>query len=323
MSSWSRFIRRVAAHGGVATPGDARAVDLPVATYHRRTRAEGWNAPFPGVRVAPWAPQGPRTLVGAALAACHDTAAAAGMTALWLEGLAQAPPPVHLVIPHGARVPPVRDSSIRIVRCRWLRADDVVVRDGIARLRPEVLPVSLAGHPRPVVMGAFIDLVQAGRTTPDRVLSRLVDVGPIRGRAELIAMAHELGGKRPESWFHDLVLNSLRDRGYPVHPAPRRVETPDGRGMLGDIPMPAFRVILDPQGDTYHRSISVRRADRRRVAQIAGTDHVLVPIDWRDWHLRQAWVLDTIDAAVLRQLRAGYGAVDDLPPHLRDRAQAA
>lgn len=199
----------------------------------------------------------------------------------------------------------------------------MVQRNGIARLRPEGLLVSLAGLPRPTVMGAFIDLVQAGRTTPDRVLARLVGVGPIRDRAQLVAIARELGARQPESWFHELVLTSLRERGYPVRPAPRRVATPDGRGILGDIPMPAFRVIVDPQGDTYHRDPHVRRADRRRVAQLAGTDHVLVPIDWRDWHQRQSWVLATIDAAVLRQLQAGHGTVDDLPPHLRERAATA
>jgi hypothetical protein len=52
---------------------------------------------------------------------------------------------------------------------------------------------------------------------------------------------------------------------------------------------------------------------------VAGTPWVVVPVDWRDWHERREWLLQTVDAALLRQFHAGHGAISDLPPHLVDR----
>lgn len=165
-----------------------------------------------------------------------------------------------------------------------------------------------------------IDAMQAGKATPDMGLERLATVGPIAGRGELERILLDLGGRRPESWFHDIVLTELLDRGYPAGTEPRHLQTPDGRGIVVDIPLEPFLVGVEPEGDTFHRGAQPRRNDRRRMAQAAGTAWVILPVDWRDWHQRRQWVMATIDAAIGRQVAAGHGSVDDLPVHLRPSA---
>lgn len=321
MDNWNALIRRIADAGGVGTPADARACGVSEATWHRRTRDEAWGRPYPRVRVAPWAPEGPVTDLRVALAACRGQAVAAGMTAMWLAGVGSAPRAFDLLVPHHVAVPALDTPRVRVRRARWLDVDgDVVVEDGIARLAWPATLVSLAGLPPPHVRGLVIDAMQAGKATPDDGLGRLATVGPVEGRGALEQLLLDLGGRRPESWFHDIVLTDLLDRGYPAGAEPLPVETPDGRGIVIDIPLVPFLVGVEPEGDTFHRDAQSRRNDRRRMAQSAGTEWVIVPVDWRDWHQRRDWVLDTIDATIDRQLAAGHGSSRDLPAHLRPSA---
>lgn len=320
MKNWDVLIRRIAEAGGVGTPDDARACGVSEATWHRRSRDEAWDRPYPRVRLAPWAPKGPMTDLRAALAACRGRAVAAGTTAMWLSGVGPPPRAFDLVVPHEVAVPRLATTRVRIRRARWIGEDDVVLLDGIVRLAWPATIVSLAGMPPDRLRGLVIDSIQSGRVTADKGLERLATVGPIAGRGALEQILLDLGGRRPESWFHDIVLTELLDRGYPAAKEPLRIETPDGRGIVVDIPLVPYLVGVEPEGDTYHRGARPRRNDRRRTAQSAGTPWVIVPVDWRDWHQRREWVLATVDAAVQQQLSAGHGTSRDLPAHLRPTA---
>lgn len=317
MENWNRLMRAVADAGGIGTPALARTYGVSEATWHRRNGAEGWGRPYRSVRVAPWAPPGRLTDLRAALAACNGHGVAAATTAMWLGGVGAEPQVLHVVIPHGASVSVRSGPRLRVNRARWLTDDDIVQSQGVARLDWPATVVSLAGFPRTGLRGLLIDIMQAGRVTADDCLARLATVGPVRGRGVLEEVLGELGGRRPESWFHDLVLTDLEQRGYPVGHEPLKIATPDGRGLLLDIPLEPFRVAVEPEGDRYHRGASPRRNDRRRRGQAAGTDWRLVPVDWKDWHQRRPWVLATIDAAILERWRSGIGTRRDLPPHLR------
>ncbi len=318
MENWDRLMRRLAAKGWVGTPADARACDVSESTWHRNTRVGAWGRPYTSVRVAPWAPRGPRTDLRAALAAARGHGAASGQTAMWVAGVGGAPRRLEVMLPHGVSTCLRNGSRLRVRRARWLSGDDMVVEDGIARLAWPAVAVSLAGRRLAELRGLLIDAVQAGRLDLDDALTRLATTGPVAGRGGLERTLCELGGRRPESWFHDIVLADLEARGYPVGREPLAVSTPDGRGVVVDIPLQAFHVGVEPEGDRYHQDRGARRNDRRRSAQTAGTDWRLVPVDWRDWHQRRPWVLATLDAAILHQLRAGVGSRRDLPPHLRD-----
>lgn len=310
-------MERLAARGWVGTPADARACDVSEATWHRRTNQRGWARPYASVRVAPWAPPGPMTGLRALLAACRGRGVAAGLTALWLHGAHDAPEVIEVVVPHGSRIPKHDRGAVTVRRVAWLEDDDVDEVDGVAVLAWAAVPLSLAWRRPGQVRALLIDAVQAGGLDLDEVAARLDRVGPMARRGRLGEVLGELGARQPESWFHDVVLTEMQRRGYPVLAAPLAVDTPDGRGLRIDIPLPTFRVGVEPEGDRYHRGRGQRRNDRRRQGQAAGTDWRLVPVDWRDWHQRRSWVFSTIDAALLAQVGHGVGTVAELPEHLR------
>lgn len=321
MDTWNAFLERVAARRWVSTPHDARAVDLPESTYHRRTGPshQSWQRPYHRVRVAPWAADDRETALMAAVAACPRGAAAAGRTAAWLHGLDDERVSFDIVVPHASRVPDL--GRHRAVRARWLAGDDVEEHRGIPCLAVPATVVSRVGEPIHRLRGYVIDAVQGGLTTLEQVEERVAVVPHVARRRDLATMFEELAGRAPESVFHDLVLTDLQARGYEVDVAPRHIPTPDGRGVLCDIAIPAFHVALEPEGDRWHRTRSQRRSDRRRIGQYAGTTWAPVPIDWDDWHGRRDWVLALIDAALLTQLERGIGSWERLPVHLQDRVE--
>lgn len=316
MNAWNDLVELVARNSGVGTPALARQAGVSESTWHRRTRAEGWKMPYRGVRVAPWAPGGPRTRVTAFLGACGPGAAASGRTAAWLQELGPPPTRFDAVVPYRRAHPRVPRHRVR--RTRWLEPEDVVEVGGVPCLTVEATVLSRSLDPDMAVRGYVIDALHQGRTTLDQLTSRFAAAGPIAGRGNLAALLAELSDRSPESVFHDLVLTAMLDRGYPAARAPERVATPDGRGVMVDIALMPFKVAVEPAGDRYHRDRSARRNDRRRSSQLAGTPWAVVTIDWQDWHEREGWVWATIDAAILEQHRRGLGSRADLPPHLRD-----
>src|SRR5690606_23862348 len=120
-----------AARGWVGTPADARACDVSEATWHRTTGVD-WGRPYTSVRVAPWAPPGPMTELRAVLAACRGRGVAAGLTALWLRGVHDAPTVVEVVVPHGTRIPKHDRAAVTVRRVAWLEDGDVDEVDGMA-----------------------------------------------------------------------------------------------------------------------------------------------------------------------------------------------
>ncbi|MCA1782181.1 MAG: hypothetical protein LC679_08420 [Intrasporangiaceae bacterium] len=166
---------------------------------------------------------------------------------------------------------------------------------------------------RDQVWAWLIDAVHRRSTQPDLILERLDQVGPVMGRAELRRRCQELARLRVESIFQDDVAQELARLGYRPERSTMRIATPDGVGVQVDIPLLAWKVAVEPDGDAYHRTREQRRADRRRDAAFAGTDWVRVPIDWRDWHLERGYVLAAIDAAIAAQQRRGIGTTCPAP----------
>lgn len=315
MDSWNDLVARAIARHGIVTPPDVRASGVPDSTWRARRDAEGWARPYRSVAVAPWAIGDEMTNLAAALAAAGSGAAACGRTAAWLLGLDAPRVRYEIVVPATRRAPDLGRHVV--VRSRWLVADDVHDVDGMPCLRVPATVMTRSAEPIARLRGFVIDASHRGIATPLQVRARILRVPTLLGRAELLGMLDELMDRSPESVFHDGVLTELLRRGYDVTLRPHRIETPDGRGVLCDIGIVAFRVALEPDGDRWHRTRRQRRNDRRRLAQYAGTSWVPIPIDWDDWHRRRDWVLAAIDAAILEQLARGFGSRDLLPPHLR------
>lgn len=319
MDAWELFVRRIAAHRGISTPADARAVGLSESTYHRRTGREGYDRLYFGVKRAPWASDDLETAVAAAVAACPPGSAAAGRTAAWLQGLDTPRVSFDVVVPSTRRIPDL--GRHRAQRVTWLEAADVADIAAVPCLTVPATVISRRQEPAHRLRPYVIDAVHRKLVTLDEIRKRVARVPNVARLRQLTDMLDQLADRAPESIFHDLVLTDLESRGYQVDPRPRSIATPDGRGVTCDVAIPAFHVALEPEGDGWHNTRVQRRNDRRRTSQYAGTDWVPVPIDWSDWHDRPDWVYATIDSAILGQYSRGLGNLDDLPSHLRERAR--
>jgi hypothetical protein len=314
MGSWSEVRRDAEARHHVTSTHHARALGLGRSGFFAGAAKAGWEALFPGVRVAPGKAADLRTILVAVGDATRGRAIAAGRTAAWLHGLEPRPPArLELVTPHEVLAPEHRRIHVR--RVRWLEEGDAVEVDRIRTLAGSALALSAARADERSLRALLIDASHRGILDLAAVLHRLEEVGPIPGRTRLRQVAGELVDRGVESIFEEEVRADLRQRGYQPSTGPKRIATPDGRGLTVDIALP-WRVGVEPEGDAHHRSRDQRRSDRRRTAQFAGTDWVPIPVDWRDWQLEPDGVRAAIDAAVLAQARLGRGAAVPLPPHL-------
>jgi hypothetical protein len=313
--AWNAFVLTCRDRYGVATPAHARACGVANATFYRRTRREGWLEPYPGVRIAPWVQASPRTDLSALLHAAGVSAAATSETAAWIHGLLPAPQRLQIAVPHHHSVPEGAHPHVR--RHRWLRDDDRVVLRDLTVLRIPAMVVTLANRPALALRSLVIDALHRELVGLPELVARLVEVGPVAGRRQLARLLHELADREVESIFHDLVLNELTIRGYQPQRAPVRVATPDGRGVHPDIPLPAWRVAIEVQGDRFHRSRVQRTADRRKTSQYAGSGWLLLEVDWWEWMSNRDHFLAALDAAILERVRDGVAEPRSLPPHLR------
>lgn len=315
MTTWAAVARDAADRHHVASVARAAELGLGASSFYEGAARDRWTPLFPGTRVAPGKAEDLKSILVAA-ADTTSVAAAAGRTAAWLHGLElRAPRTLEVVIPHGRSIR--KHDRVLFRRARWFEpARDVLEVDGVPTLGGAALALTWADLGPDELRALLIDAAHRDIVDLGALADRLTQVGAIRGRARLCRLASELAASRIESHFEDDIRRELDRRGYSPAPAPTPIPTPDGRGVTVDIALPWF-VGVEPEGDRFHRTRAQRRADRRRLAQYAGTPWVPVPVDWRDWQLERDVVLAAIDAAVLAQHRAGRGSEVSLPPHLR------
>jgi len=307
MDAWTRFERACLDQHGVADVALARSLGVSRPRFFDRTAREGWSRPLPGIRLHPEARPSVQQRVVVVCRTSEGLAAASGETAAWLHGLRRRPPErVSVLAEHGCGCRP--HDGVQVRRARWLLPEDVVDRQCVPTLSVPATLVSLARFTRRELLALLIDAVHRRLTTPDEVMARLAAIGPVPGRGVLRGFCEGIVGRQVESIFQEEVAVELERLGYGPERSTRRIVTSDGHGLTLDVPLPAWQVAVEPDGDAYHRSREQRRIDRRRDAALASTDWVRVPVDWRDWHLERGRVLDSIDAAIEAQRRRGVGA---------------
>jgi hypothetical protein len=306
MDPWPRFVTDVLARHGVADVRLAADHGISADRFLRRTAREGWERPARGVRVHPAATESVQRSLLTVCRSSSDVAAAAGETAAWLHGLRERPPdPNSVLVRHATRC--AQHPEVVQRRARWLRAEDVVELEGVPVLRVPAMLVSSLGTPMPEQRARIIDVIHRGLATDDEVGTLLARIGPVTGKGVLRRTWTELEASRHESVLNLDVRDELHRLGYGPAPGPRRIPTPDGIGVTPDVPLPWWRIGVDPEGDSYHRTREQRRKDRRRVAAYAATDWAHYPIDWRDWHHDRDHVMDGLDDAIVAQQRRGIG----------------
>ena len=312
MDPWPALVTATLRRHGVADPDLAEICGISANRFYRRTAREGWDAPAPRVRVHPAAGPSTQRLLLEVCASTGGPAAASHETAAWLHGLRRRPPERSTILTPYSVLLPTR-GRVDTRRARWLEDTDLTEIDEVPTLAVPAMFVSLASLPAETLWHRLIDAVHRGLTTPTELLDRLSTVGSVVGRGRLREQCQRLASLRIESRFQDDVAAELERRGYGAQRSTRRIETADGVGLEVDVPLPAWQIAVEPDGDTYHRTREQRRVDRRREAAFAGIDWVRVPIDWRDWHLDREHVIAAIDAAIVAQQRRGIGRSTPLP----------
>jgi hypothetical protein len=311
MDPWSLLEQRALDRHGVADVNLALEAGVTPRRFFSRTAREAWLRPLRGIRVHPAAPPSVQQRLLVVCRSSSGIAAGAAETAAWLHGLRTWPPDVPCVVgQHGKRCGSY--GGVRQQRVRWLRPSDIISHQQVPVLRPAAMFLTLGHLDDRAFHALLIDAVHGGLTTPGEVVERASRVGPVVGRGRLLERCAAIDGARVESVFNDEVAAEIERLGY--QPAPTmRIETPDGIGLHVDVPLPRWKVAVEPEGDAFHRTREQRRTDRRRLAAFAGTPWVPVPVDWRDWHLERRVVLRAIDDAIDQQRRRGIGA-DVAPP---------
>ena len=316
--TWTDFVADCARRHGVGSSRWAEQVGIPAHVFIRRTGREKWAAPYPKVRILPaFASVGDaRTSLVAYTASTTALAAASGGSALWLHGLLAEPPTqAQLVAGVGHHVKAT--DQLRVRRARWLAPSDIVEVDEVPTLTLEPALLTVCHWPAYQLKGLVLDRLQRELLTLDALWERLDGVGPVAGLGDLRRLVAGLRRYQSESVFDDELRHELAHRGYHPPRGPVDIDTPDGRGLKPDILVGP--VAVEAEGDLYHRSRDQRLKDRRRYTQYAGTDLVVVPVDWFDWQQDRESVFAAIDAALLAQRRRGIGLDHPLPPHLADK----
>lgn len=283
--SWTEFLREVDRRGGVADASLARSVDLPSTTYQRWV--QGWEAPFPGVRLAPWCdPSDPRVQAAAALRSVGGDVALARWTAAFVLGLSAPSPRIHLTLPRNRR----RRSSRSLLAAplsRYRRGDLVQV-DGFP-VTPAAWTLaeltSRVGQER--LLGLAIEARFRG-LLPDGALDHELELWPkLAGRARLRAVAEMLRSDHSQSGFEHRAVDRLVIAGIRRPDQQVPVVTPARRYHL-DLGWRPEQVGIECVGLAYHRDRPALERDADRANDVAELgDWIVLQLTWmtftRDW----------------------------------------
>ncbi|MEH0819864.1 MULTISPECIES: DUF559 domain-containing protein [unclassified Micromonospora] len=234
----------------------------------------------------------------AALAYADGRAALSCLTALDVWGLRRQPAdePVHLDAPRGSGVRPRPHLAVHHRHGLVMGPPQVVSRSGVPVVRLEqalvdawpLLPA--VDRPAPVIRA-----VNDRLTTPQRIITALVTVPRLPGRAELRALLAKLqaGCRSPlEIWGHDHVFT-----GPGMPPFQRQTRIVIGRRtMYLDVWAERERVDFELDGASTHAHPRRREVDLRRDALLATVGILVV----RFAHRRLVHETD----AVLREVLA-------------------
>ncbi len=281
---------------GVVHVDQLADLDVAARTVRDRVVREGLLRPQHGVVCLPGAEDHHRMHARAALLAGGPRTLLAGRSVLHLAGvLPQAPTTIDVLVPYD-RAPVLRPPA-RVRRSRTLLASDASSLAGLATTTVERALLDIAAweaDPADVV-DLVLDAVQQRATTPDRILRRLEQRAPIRGRGR-VREAALLARDGIASALERRVLPLLRSVGIdpPVPQCP--VRTPVGTLHL-DFGWPLHRVGIECLGLRFHND---RVALRRDVGRMNALRHCGWTIVWVEWdavlHRPEAVVAEVLAA---------------------------
>lgn len=276
-----------ARHHGAFAVRDAPAVGLTADAVRARARRDPFERPYPGVVIVPGYPSDHRTHLAAVQLYAGASAAASGLSAAWLYGLARQPPArPHLLLPHARRAEPARTV---VTRSRYVVDSDRTTVDGLSVLRLPFLLFAIARNANlDTLVGFAFDARQRGLLKLDELAARLASVGALPGRARVARVLAELAHDGSDSLFEARVRERLRAAGLMPSSAPLAVPVTGGRTVHLDIAFAHERVAIECQGFIAHHSRSQLDRDAARDNHIAlAGDWLVLKLTWdrfqRDW----------------------------------------
>lgn len=295
MVDWTAVATLASRQHGVVARRQLLELGVSGRTLAHRVEAGGWKLAHRGVYVLPGAADSFEQRTMAAVLANGPVALASHLTAAYLYGLLPGPPPVvDVLLPAACRSRKLPD--VHVTRSRTLCARDRTAVGAIPATSPARTIIDLASVLEPPGLRAMvIDARQRRVVTMARILTRLADLGPVRGSGDLRRILWELDAERCDSVLEARVRQLLRKAGLPrPEPAPVPVRA-GGRTLHVDIGWPQQRVGLEVDGFAWHQDRRALDRDQRR-------HNALVLVGWKV--LRVGWGrLEEDTAGFLRELR--------------------
>jgi len=219
-------------------------------------------------------------LLGAVLA-CGGRCAVARASAAAIWGLPGFQPlPAHIVRQRDGTVPMTVPATVHTTTI--LPDSHLAELDGLRVTTPARTLVDLAGHVHPERLERLIDTAWSRRLVDGRLLHRTLHELEERGRAGIVVMREllEVRGpdyRPPESNLEARFSRVLADDGLP--PMERQVDV-GGEAWIGRIDFVdrACKVLVEINSDLHHTSLSDRRRDASRRAELEGAGGNLIEI---------------------------------------------
>lgn len=284
---WAELYEAASANYGVYAARRAAEVGLTERAIRARASRERWRQPHPGVVVLPGSPWDHRVALAAAQQYLGERAAAGGMSAAWLYGMAPKPPRIpQLLVPHDLHLT-TRGVSLR--RSRHVSSADRKRVQGLSVVSPTFLMTSLTAQMTTDGLRAMaLDARQRHLLDIVDVAVRIEEMPRIPGRRRLVQVLKELEADDSDSIFEFRVRQRLYDEGLTPSAEPAPVRLSSGRTVHLDVAFVRERVAIECQGFLAHSSRRQRSRDALRDNAIALTNEWLIlRLTWdrfiREW----------------------------------------
>ncbi|WP_279102407.1 type IV toxin-antitoxin system AbiEi family antitoxin domain-containing protein [Gordonia bronchialis] len=273
---------------GVFTTQEALECGLSTSTIKRRVAAGVWKVVAPRVYLVAGHARSARAQARIAVLSVHRGAVLGGVAAAWWLGLHTEEPRKHLVFTH-TRGRSRRSSATAVPRYRVLKAEDIVVCDGL-RTTGEAL----------TVLDASVDLgltlidsaLLSGRVTPESLEAAHARYPKRHGATKASAYLRLIGsGARSEA--ERLTVELFESAGISGW-----IANLPACGYVIDFAFPDQKVAVEIDGLAYHRDAKSFQRDRTKRNALGRAKWNVVSFTWADLIDRPGQVIAEVNAAL-------------------------
>jgi len=286
-------------HSGVLTRPQALRAGMTRKQLAVRLQGGRWQQLHMGVYAAFSGQPGRASMQWAALLRAGSEAVLSHQTAAELHGLLATPAPmIHVMVPSGHRVAPIRGVVLHY-SWRLSQARHPVLLPPRTRVEETVLDLAAAASGLDDALGWIFLACGSRRTTPERIGAAMARRGRVRWRRELSA-ALGLGANGVHSLLEfRYVTRAERPHGLPAGRRQYQV-TRAGRHQYQDVIYEDYAVVVELDGRAAHPAEHRWRDVRRDNANVA-IGQVTLRYGWADVTQRPCLVAAQVGAALTQR----------------------